>query len=384
MKTDFAESFAIAQLNALTEQENLIVEMRYGFMGGEPHTLEEIGQHIGVSRERIRQILVKCYRKIGDKGRKELNNGQINEPCATLLSYINQIVRPYEDIADNVIERLVDFAENELSYLPVKTHVLPLLTYLIIRNQMTAQFYIVQSRRLIKARQEKQDRNTKQQIAVEKFQELFSYVIWPNTIKRLNVSEIALFERQREVLANGEGYAGYFHSDKMNRDVQYESNLEYNFLQRLEQLEQVIFYQEQPLKIFYEVGNQQIPYYPDILFILQDGRGVVVEIKPIFKMALWENLRKWTALKIFCKEKGLGVLITDGRWAIQQIQHHEMNLHFAQDVLLAIQNKTLSWLEYKSIINRHDIHRNDFIALVLKYKLRWQLNPFKLSMAIRI
>lgn len=380
MNFDFAEYFVIAQLNALTEHENVIVEKRLGFMGGELHTLEEIGEYIGVSRERIRQILVKSYRKIGWKAKKELENGYVNEPCAALLSYINQMIRPHEDHAIHVVERLVDFVESELPYLPIKTHALPLVAYLAFQTHMTVKFCLVEAHRIIKARQDEQQKIAKQHIVVEKFQNLLSSVIWPHTIKELSANEIASFERQRDVSVNGQGYASYFHSHKMNRDVQYESNLEYHFLQKLEQFEQVTLYQEQPLKIFYEVGNQHIPYYPDILFILQEGRGVVVEIKPIFKMALHENLRKWTALKNFCKEKGLGILITDGRWAIQQIQHHEVNPHFAQDVLFAIQNKTLSWSDYKSIRDRHEIHRNDFVALVLKHKLIWKLNPFMLSL----
>jgi DNA-directed RNA polymerase sigma subunit (sigma70/sigma32) len=33
-------------------------------MGGEPHTLEDIGKYIGVSRERIRQILGNALEKL--------------------------------------------------------------------------------------------------------------------------------------------------------------------------------------------------------------------------------------------------------------------------------------------------------------------------------
>ena len=33
-----------------------MVEMRFGLVDGEAHTLEEVGQHFGVTRERIRQI----------------------------------------------------------------------------------------------------------------------------------------------------------------------------------------------------------------------------------------------------------------------------------------------------------------------------------------
>ena len=32
------------------------MELRYGFRGGREHTLEEIGQMMGVTRERVRQM----------------------------------------------------------------------------------------------------------------------------------------------------------------------------------------------------------------------------------------------------------------------------------------------------------------------------------------
>jgi sigma-70-like protein len=37
-------------------QERQVMEFRYGLLGGEPHTLEEVERAFGVTRERIRQI----------------------------------------------------------------------------------------------------------------------------------------------------------------------------------------------------------------------------------------------------------------------------------------------------------------------------------------
>jgi len=52
-------------MNRLTEQEREVVRMRYGLGGfGEVQTLEEIGKHMNVTRERIRQIQVKALKKL--------------------------------------------------------------------------------------------------------------------------------------------------------------------------------------------------------------------------------------------------------------------------------------------------------------------------------
>ncbi len=48
----------------LSEKERRILEMRHGLTDGITHTLEEVGQKFGVTRERIRQIEAKAHEKI--------------------------------------------------------------------------------------------------------------------------------------------------------------------------------------------------------------------------------------------------------------------------------------------------------------------------------
>ncbi len=52
-------------LNLLTDRERDVVKMRFGLEGdGSPHTLEEVGRHFRVTRERIRQIEAKALKKL--------------------------------------------------------------------------------------------------------------------------------------------------------------------------------------------------------------------------------------------------------------------------------------------------------------------------------
>lgn len=52
-------------LNQLTDRERDVVRMRFGLEGdGSPHTLEEVGRHFHVTRERIRQIEAKALKKL--------------------------------------------------------------------------------------------------------------------------------------------------------------------------------------------------------------------------------------------------------------------------------------------------------------------------------
>jgi RNA polymerase primary sigma factor len=51
-------------LDSLSDREREVLEMRFGLRDGQGHTLEEVGQFFGVTRERIRQIEAKALRKL--------------------------------------------------------------------------------------------------------------------------------------------------------------------------------------------------------------------------------------------------------------------------------------------------------------------------------
>lgn len=53
-------------LHDLDERESMVVKMRFGLEEMEPHTLKEIGENMGLTRERVRQIETEALRKLGD------------------------------------------------------------------------------------------------------------------------------------------------------------------------------------------------------------------------------------------------------------------------------------------------------------------------------
>lgn len=61
----------------LTDRERAVVCMRFGLIDGKPKKLDEIGREMGVSRERIRQIVHKAGRKLAFSFNKHMREAAL-------------------------------------------------------------------------------------------------------------------------------------------------------------------------------------------------------------------------------------------------------------------------------------------------------------------
>ncbi|MBE9502696.1 MAG: RNA polymerase sigma factor RpoD [Proteobacteria bacterium] len=65
-------------LSTLTPREEEVLKMRFGIQKRTDHTLEEVGQHFNVTRERIRQIEAKALRKLRHPSRRRRLKGFVD------------------------------------------------------------------------------------------------------------------------------------------------------------------------------------------------------------------------------------------------------------------------------------------------------------------
>lgn len=65
-------------LNELDEREALVLKLRFGIDSDEPMTLQEIGDRLGLTRERIRQIEQRAMRKLAHSQKLKQLRGYLN------------------------------------------------------------------------------------------------------------------------------------------------------------------------------------------------------------------------------------------------------------------------------------------------------------------
>ena len=95
-------------LKTLTPREEKVIKMRFGLgPNGSEHTLEEVGQHFAVTRERIRQIEAKALRKLQHHTRSEHLKGFVEG-----LSHLSMAQAQLADDTDTATVTLADLSDD--------------------------------------------------------------------------------------------------------------------------------------------------------------------------------------------------------------------------------------------------------------------------------
>lgn len=97
---------------------------------------------------------------------------------------------------------------------------------------------------------------------------------------------------------------GLFYSNKNQKEIKYDSGLEFKILQKLEQDEKVKSYGRCKFSIDYTFKDGLHKYIPDIDVIYTDNTEEIVEIKPEYMLKDEKNIAKFKFAKQYCIKNG--------------------------------------------------------------------------------
>lgn len=345
-----------------SERERYIFTKAYGLESELPFSFAQIASEVGRSRERIRQIHVKIFRK---------------------LRYLKTI-HPSALKINNLLKNGTD--PTSLGWFLYTFHEENLSEYDLGLFLSLASFYISGNSELVKKweKERKRYNNTKTKKNAQKFKLLSEKIIWLNHARIWSMAEILRMQPSRIFSpdqTNEKYRQGEFYSKKLARNVFYESGLELQFYQMLESAPEVRYYVEQCENVTFSVNGEEVTYTPDATVFLNDGRGFVVEIKPLSGMVEAKTHLKLKALIETCRQKGLGFILTDGIRDMKPILSHPLNLELvnALSERFASDSSFMFYAEFFNLSEQCNAGYLDRLAAIVHLNLYYHQYPLKIS-----
>lgn len=214
---------------------------------------------------------------------------------------------------------------------------------------------------------------------LSKEQKLYKKILWFDKRVKYEIDFFDLLQPQRKVSEHYRYKSGVFYSEKCRREIQYESGLELNFIRQIEQMENVLFYFEQPVQITYRRGRRKRTYTPDFGLYLDTKEFVLVEIKELQSMLEDKVQMKAEALLDFCAQKGFGLLFFDGHSTFDKLLKTKNNRRLEKEILTVLDDHILRQADYQAILQKCPSTRHELLKVIIKHNLRFRAFPFKLQ-----
>lgn len=212
-----------------------------------------------------------------------------------------------------------------------------------------------------------------------KDRQLFRKILWFDKRLKFDIDFFDSLQAQRIVSEHPRYKSGTFYSEKCQREIQYESGIELEFIKLLEQSDKVSFYWEQPVQIKYRRGRRNAIYTPDFGIYLKSKEFVLVEIKGLANMCEHKVQMRIEALIKFCACKGFGLLLTDGKYTFDKLLKTKINRKLERRILANVENDILRKTACNEILKGCDATQNELLKVILKHNLKYRSYPFKLQ-----
>lgn len=367
------ELLAVAAEEIPGQREREILSRRLGLHEEPAQTQEKVAEALGISRERVRQLQTRAMRSVAHTA------APASRKVRTVLAELSCVDRVPPETGPSAAERLLDLADVLLPSVALRQAV-PLLARLAGADKVRADNVAAEAAtiRLLRheaarreaTRQRRIDRATRRWAALE------AEVSWFGTPEP--APPRAELETLRQENSDGRDF-GVWSCPKLGRDVAYESETELRVVQLLSFAPQIAYYQEQPLAISYEFAGRQRTYYPDLLVATVDGRCILIEVKPVYEMAMAVNVAKYLALEAFCRSRGWGLVATDGKRTRRLLENRSVDPDVEAALTAALdEHGELTWPQVRTAVGSSPLESLNLAALILKRGWAWSIRPYRL------
>ncbi|MFJ9365408.1 TnsA endonuclease N-terminal domain-containing protein [Nocardia sp. NPDC101769] len=351
-------------------REAAILARRLGLRGDPPETLEQIGAHYNLSRERIRQLQQRAVTQVARKARVTA------DPLFSLLNDVYQSVDTDEALAQILAMEALAHGEDcparEMTAIK-----LAVAGYLSDDRRRLCDLTMKQLTAL--RRESRQQSRSPEQRATKRISRWLDTVDWPDPAEDDHRSpERPPTTAARQIDVDDEG-RGVFYLDKVDRHVAYDSESELRFLRLLDASDLVTWFREQPCAVPYELHGYPRIYYPDVVVTLADGRVILVEVKPLFDLALHINQVKFAAARRYAHYRGWGWHIwTEGSIGIAELRSRPVDPVAEQQLSQLLAQRPARWGDIVQIQEQTGLTNLDLSTLVLRHGWRLDRTPFQL------
>ena len=367
----------------LDDSKLAVIRRMYDLQDGKFCSTTQLSIEFDLSGDQIRHICMKSLSKIGNAVRKY--------PDQIAAAKILPIIEQYAHKTGNegrIESAIVSLWYYEMREIPYRwaIRMLACLYYKSIRDVRIVVNHEIVWRKHQKglAKLERMNTSIATRAAAlnSRLNSLLENVIWPKQVKIWQPEEVKQLFPVRVVNHNSLYKSGIFKSSKCNRDIQYESAAELNFIKFLENCPNVVHYLEQPLRIEYRRWEKDRRYTPDFLILLNNGRVVIAELKDFVEMTHACLHRRMEALMPFCEDNGLGILITNGRETIQTLINDPYDSRFERELqrlMKEYNNEMITYSDFRGLIKEYQIRMRQFLAIVLNNNWNLYTKPIRLT-----
>lgn len=290
-------------------------------------TLQIIGDHFGVSRERIRQNLLKIVKTIRCNFYK----------MATVQFYnIIKILNSYDILSFfNFIAYGVYANSHEIlaTFFLDLFYTSPTVKQLIMLCKKTLEY--------------------KKQ-TIRHIDLISANVVYPSGLTEAKI-KVGASESSSTIPI-------YEYLRKINR-----------ILNQLPEVKQVVY---KPNIIYYKSHSRE--HSPDFVVELKDGNIVLFIVLPTLNLALEYNINRFNSLHLFCKNNNLGYVIIDDRYrSIYYFKNKDIDqkIETSLDYVLS-KHSAITWRDINWLKKDNQITNDIIVSYVLKNKLKFKLAPF--------